>query len=92
MATKKKIPNPASLKITKAEEDFINSAHADNAAKQDPEARKARGRNISMHDDIWESMNAFLAEFPSEGSRSSLISRVVSDYIRKRRAELRNIG
>lgn len=51
--------------------------------------RKARPRNFSIYDDFYEELTNFLAEFPSEGNKSSLITRVVTEYIEQRRMEKR---
>jgi hypothetical protein len=90
---KKKIPNPATLNLTKDEQDFVQGAktESENLTSATPKRSKARPRNISVYDDFWEEMEQFLTEFPNEGNRSSLIVRVVSDYMIKRRVELRNL-
>ena len=51
--------------------------------------RTARPRNFSIYDDFYEELTNFLAEFPSEGNKSSLITRVVTEYIEQKRMEKR---
>lgn len=88
---KKKIPNP-SLTITREEQEFIQGSQVDTTIiSKDVQERKARPRNISVYDDFWNEIEMFLKEFPNEGNKSSLIARVVSDYIAKRRSELKNL-
>lgn len=90
---KKKIPNPTSLTISAEEQSFVQGAQNDSLPESKVfRERKARPRNISVYDDFWEDIDLFLKEFPNEGNRSSLIARVVSDYIVKRRSELRNLN
>ena len=85
---KKKIPNPGQISITREEQAFVHGAEATAAPSA---ARKAKPRNISVYDDFWEDVNEFLKEFPAEGNRSSFIARVVSDYILRRRSELKKL-
>mgnify|MGYP005853001255 CR=1 FL=1 len=85
---KKKIPNPSQISITREEQAFVQGA----STQAPPSAaRKAKPRNISVYDDFWEEVNEFLKEFPAEGNRSSFIARVVSDYIMRRRSELKKL-
>lgn len=51
--------------------------------------RKARPRNFSVYDDFYDDLTNFLAEFPSEGNKSSLITRVVTAYMERKRQEKR---
>lgn len=53
------------------------------------EKRKARPRNFSIYDDFYNDLTAFVAEFPSEGNKSALITRVVTEYMENKRAERR---
>lgn len=53
------------------------------------EKRKARPRNFSIYDDFYNDLTAFVAEFPSEGNKSSLITRVVTEYMENKRVERR---
>ena len=44
--------------------------------------KKAKPRTLSMSDDFFDSLTDFVDKFPEEGSRSALIVRVVSDYMK----------
>ena len=62
--------------------------HLPTTPKSEPAAgRKAKGRSISMTDEFDKRIDQFLNEFPDEGSRSQLIQRAVTFYIKKRRVD-----
>lgn len=80
---KRYIPNPN--KISNNEQDFIENGNTlknltESANKKD----KYKGRMISMSDSFYEQLNAYLKKYPTEGSRSSFVVRVVAEYINKR--------
>jgi hypothetical protein len=88
---KKGIPNPT-LNITKEDKAFVEAAKIDNSVIIESTSRKARPRNISVYDSFWNDLETFLIDFPSEGNKSSLIARVVSDYMIKKRSEMKKLS
>lgn len=90
MSPRKSIPNPATLDhLTEKELAFINAGPESELTKTPPgrKGRTYKGRPISMSDEFFSELNAFLDEFPEEGNRSAMITRVVAEYIRKKRVE-----
>lgn len=89
MSAKRKILNPGQEIFTPQEQAFIQETQGKSSAAQE-KSGKTKSRNISMRDEIWDRMTLFIQSYPSEGSHSGVISRAVSDYIRKKETEYRN--
>ncbi len=77
--------------ITREERAWIDGAEAKEASpsRTKKKGRTYKGHMVSMSDAFIADMEAFLEEFPEEGSRSGLITRAVTDYIRRVRTERR---
>ena len=87
---KRSIPNPNALDhLTEKELAFINDGPESELTKAPPrrKGRTYKGRPISMSDGFFNELNAFLEEFPEEGNRSAMITRIVAEYMRKKRTE-----
>ncbi len=84
--TKKHRPIPNPNKITERELEFIQGQDRNEQPllneKTPKDSKKAKGRMISMSDTFWNMLNTYLADNPTEGSRSSFIVRIVAEYIR----------
>lgn len=84
--TKKHRPIPNPNKITERELEFIQGHDNKTLSVMNTNvpmgSKKAKGRMISMSDTFWDMLNVYLAENPTEGSRSSFIVRIVAEYIR----------
>ena len=80
---KRYIPNLN--KISNNEQAFIESDSIPKKLIEDTNKKdRYKGRMISMSDSFYEQLNIYLKKYPTEGSRSSFIVRVVAEYIDKR--------
>lgn len=74
---KKNIPNPSKMTITKKA--FVKGTEGTKPKK--------RGYMISMGESFVKEIDNFLAEFPTEGSRSNFMIRATDYYMKKKRME-----
>ena len=80
--------NPPSVQTTSMVTDIVEPKDQSTDVKKTPiTGRKTKGRSISMTDEFDKKIDQFLTEFPDEGSRSQLIQRAVTFYIKKRRLD-----
>lgn len=84
MTNKKSIPNPN--RLTAEEKQFLHAQPSNIAAKTHVTASKPGYKNImvSMPHDFLSTLDNYLKNIPTEGSRSSLIVRVVAEYLRSK--------
>jgi hypothetical protein len=82
------IPNPN--KITAKELEFIqNNENTPNLISNvtpntPPTKEKKKGRMISMSDSFCSTLDTYLEQNPTEGSKASFIVRVVAEYIKSK--------
>jgi hypothetical protein len=84
MSSKKSIPNPN--RLTSEEKQFLHAQPSNIAAKANTHIAKPGYKNImvSMPYDFLSNVDSYLKNNPTEGSRSSLIVRVVAEYLRSK--------
>ena len=84
MSNKKSIPNPN--RLTAEERGFLHAQSTVMPPKANSSNARVGYKNImvSMPYDFLSSLDSFLKANPTEGSRSSLIVRVVAEYLKNK--------